>query len=34
VKITEPGDTALLWGDQIDRLAFEEENRQVVEKGG
>ena len=34
VKITEPGDTALLWGDQIDRLAFEEENRQVIEKGG
>jgi DNA-directed RNA polymerase subunit beta' len=33
VKITEPGDTALLWGDQIDRLAFEEENRQVIEKG-
>ena len=26
VKITEPGDTSLLWGDQIDRLAFEQEN--------
>ncbi len=26
VKITEPGDTGLLWGDQVDRLAFEKEN--------
>ena len=26
VKITEPGDTALLWGDQIDKLQFENEN--------
>jgi DNA-directed RNA polymerase subunit beta' len=34
VKITEPGDTALLWGDQIDRLAFEKENAAVEEKGG
>jgi DNA-directed RNA polymerase subunit beta' len=34
VKITEPGDTALLWGDQIDRLQFEAENEKVVEKGG
>jgi DNA-directed RNA polymerase subunit beta' len=34
VKVTEPGDTKLLWGDQVDRLTFEEENRQVVEKGG
>src|SRR4030095_16838339 len=34
VKITEPGDTALLWGDQVDRLVFEEENEKVVEKGG
>jgi len=34
VKITEPGDTALLWGDQIDRLQFEAENRLVAEKGG
>ena len=34
VKITEPGDTSLLWGDQVDRLAFEAENERVVEKGG
>ena len=34
VKITDPGDTALLWGDQIDKLEFESENRKVVEKGG
>src|SRR6266498_1197831 len=34
VKITDPGDTSLLWGDQVDKLAFEEENRKVVEKGG
>lgn len=34
VKITDPGDTSLLWGDQVDRLAFEAENQTVVEKGG
>jgi DNA-directed RNA polymerase subunit beta' len=34
VKITDPGDTTLLWGDQIDRLEFEAENKKVVEKGG
>ncbi|MES2307489.1 MAG: DNA-directed RNA polymerase subunit beta', partial [Verrucomicrobiota bacterium] len=34
VKVTEPGDTSFLWGDQIDRLTFEEENRQIEEKGG
>lgn len=34
VKITEPGDTSLLWGDHVDRLAFEEENRLIEEKGG
>jgi DNA-directed RNA polymerase subunit beta' len=34
VKITEPGDTALLWGDQVDKLNFEVENARVVEKGG
>ncbi len=34
VKITEPGDTTLLWGDQIDRLTFEEENARVQEMGG
>jgi DNA-directed RNA polymerase subunit beta' len=34
VKITDPGDTSLLWGDQVDKLDFEQENQQVVEKGG
>ncbi len=34
VKITDPGGTSLLWGDQVDRLVFEEENRQQMEKGG
>src|SRR5437660_1108872 len=27
VKITDPGDTSLLWGDQVDKLDFEEENK-------
>jgi len=34
VKITDPGDTTLLWGDQIDRLEFEGENARVSSKGG
>ena len=34
VKITDPGDTILLWGDQIDRLEFEKENTAVAAKGG
>ena len=34
VKVTEPGDTELLWGDQVDRLEFEKENRRVIEQGG
>jgi DNA-directed RNA polymerase subunit beta' len=34
VKITDPGDTSLLWGDQVDKLHFEQENNKVVEKGG
>ncbi|MFI0347188.1 MAG: DNA-directed RNA polymerase subunit beta' [Chthoniobacterales bacterium] len=34
VKITDPGDTILLWGDQIDRLEFENENNNVIAKGG
>jgi DNA-directed RNA polymerase subunit beta' len=34
VKITDPGDTSLLWGDQVDRLDFEAENSRVVEQGG
>jgi DNA-directed RNA polymerase subunit beta' len=34
VRITEPGDTQFLWGDQVDRTKFEEENKRVVEAGG
>ena len=34
VKITDPGDTSLLWGDQVDKLDFEAENKSVVEQGG
>ena len=34
VKITDPGDTPLLWGDQIDKINFEDENAKVAEKGG
>jgi DNA-directed RNA polymerase subunit beta' len=34
VKITDPGDTSLLWGDQVDKLEFERENLAVTDKGG
>jgi DNA-directed RNA polymerase subunit beta' len=34
VKITDPGDTTLLWGDQVDKLSFEDENKRVEDKGG
>lgn len=34
VRITDPGDTTLLWGDQIDRLEFEKENAMITAKGG
>ncbi len=34
VRITEPGDTPFLWGEQIDRIAFDRENRRVEEMGG
>jgi DNA-directed RNA polymerase subunit beta' len=34
VRITEPGDTPFLWGEQVDRIAFEQENRRVEEMGG
>jgi DNA-directed RNA polymerase subunit beta' len=34
VRITEPGDTAFLWGEQIDKLDFEEENERVEKMGG
>jgi DNA-directed RNA polymerase subunit beta' len=34
VKITDPGDTALFWGDQADKYEFERENLEVAENGG
>src|SRR5208282_4274946 len=34
VRITEPGDTQFLWGEQIDKLDFEEENARVEKMGG
>jgi len=34
VRITEPGDTSFLWGEQIDKLEFEEENERVDKMGG
>ncbi len=34
VRITEPGDTTFLWGEQIDKLEFEEENERVEKMGG
>ncbi|HZT23499.1 MAG TPA: DNA-directed RNA polymerase subunit beta' [Verrucomicrobiae bacterium] len=34
VRITEPGDTQFLWGEQVDKLEFDEENERVEKKGG
>jgi DNA-directed RNA polymerase subunit beta' len=34
VRITEPGDTTFLWGEQVDKLEFEEENMRVEKMGG
>ncbi|MCF7669173.1 MAG: DNA-directed RNA polymerase subunit beta' [Verrucomicrobia bacterium] len=34
VRITEPGDTHFLWGEQVDKLAFEKENKRVDSLGG
>ncbi|MGV3773684.1 MAG: DNA-directed RNA polymerase subunit beta' [Verrucomicrobiales bacterium] len=34
VRITEPGDTTFLWGEQIDKIAFERENERVEKMGG
>ncbi len=34
VRIVDPGDTHFLWGDQIDKVRFEEENKRIVEAGG
>jgi len=33
VRITDPGDTEFLWGEQISRARFEETNQQVTEEG-
>src|SRR5204862_2619419 len=34
VRVVDPGDTRFLWGDQIDKVTFEEENKRVAEAGG
>src|SRR5579862_5906566 len=34
VRITEPADTTFLWGEQVDKIAFEEENARVDKMGG
>jgi DNA-directed RNA polymerase subunit beta' len=34
VKITDPGDTAFLWDDQVERSEFEDSNRHIAEQGG
>ncbi|MCU0770773.1 MAG: DNA-directed RNA polymerase subunit beta' [Verrucomicrobia bacterium] len=34
VRITEPGDTTFLWGEQVDKLDFEDENERVEKMGG
>jgi DNA-directed RNA polymerase subunit beta' len=34
VRVTEPGDTIFLWGEQVEKSIFERENRRVEEMGG
>ncbi len=34
IRITEPGDTQFLWGEQIDKIEFDNENAAVEKKGG
>ena len=34
VKITEPGDTEFLWGDQVEKTTFNMENAKMAEQGG
>jgi DNA-directed RNA polymerase subunit beta' len=34
VIVTDPGDTHFLYGQQIDRALFLEENQRIIEKGG
>ena len=34
VKISDPGDTSFLWGDQVERMTFKKENEEMIEQGG
>ena len=34
VKITDPGDTTFLWGDQVERTEFKRMNDEIIEQGG
>ncbi|MEO6036416.1 MAG: DNA-directed RNA polymerase subunit beta' [Verrucomicrobiota bacterium] len=34
IRITEPGDTQFLWGEQIDKIEFDNENQRVEKMGG
>jgi DNA-directed RNA polymerase subunit beta' len=34
VRVTEPGDTEFLWGSQVDRAEFAQENQRVSDAGG
>jgi DNA-directed RNA polymerase subunit beta' len=34
VRITEPGDTTFLWGEQVDKIMFDNENQRVEKLGG
>ncbi|MDP0490886.1 MAG: DNA-directed RNA polymerase subunit beta' [Verrucomicrobiota bacterium JB023] len=34
VRITEPGDSDFLWGDQVERVAFKKTNETLAEQGG
>ena len=34
IRITEPGDTIFLWGEQIDKIEFDRENQRVDKMGG
>jgi len=34
VKITDPGDTTLLWDDKVDRTEFDVENDRITQLGG
>ena len=34
VRITEPGDSDFLWGDQVERITFKKVNEELAEQGG